>query len=92
METVFRMSLISESVESQSRSDEIDLLNNHAAVYGYTMKCNVPYDGNCFFHSVCVELERPESGARDLREELVAFLKTKVCGIHWTIDFCNNNL
>lgn len=84
MDAMLDVSLVSAAEESERRKKSLNLLNTHVSGFGFKVSNNVPYDGNCFFHAVCCLLERTESDAKELRQELVTFLKTKpkVCAIH----------
>ena len=46
--------------------------------YGYSVKCDVPYDGECFFAAACILSDRLPTDAKLLREELVSFLRKQV--------------
>lgn len=80
-----RTSIETEALEDNDRRRKMDRLKGHAKLYGYTVSSNVPYDGDCFFSSICHHLERADtvtagSAAASLRRELVSFLASKKCG------------
>ena len=78
MDEAIEASLHSAAAESESRKEDLELLRTHTEQFGYRIVRNVPYNGDCFFHAVCVTLARPEFDATDLRHQLVTFLKKKV--------------
>jgi len=81
MDELLHTSLSFGSLESKVREDALSLLQTHVESSGYEIKRNVPYMMEIvFFHAFCVHLERTEAtAAKELRQELVSFLKRKVC-------------
>jgi hypothetical protein len=71
-------SLNSLTEENETRKAQFETLKSHVGIYGYTVCSNVPYDGDCFFHSIAYHLGRPLSDSTKLRRELVDFIKSKV--------------
>ncbi len=70
----------------QKREEYIGLLKHNVTRYGFELQCNVPYNGNGFFHAICFHLGRKDP--KHLRQEVVAFLQTKACGpLRATLDY-----
>ncbi len=78
LHTSVAASLETASYEQNTREKEFNDLKDHVQAYGYNILCNVPYDGNCFFTSVCLLIGKKESEASHLRHQLIEFLKSKV--------------
>jgi len=76
MNSVYFNSVATASMEKDRRTTDFELLQTHLALYGYEVSCDVPYDGDCFFHAICVLVERTD--AKALRRELVYFINSKV--------------
>ena len=77
---VRQASLNSSFLEQHTQIKEINLMSHHADCYGHTIKCNVAYDGNCFFSAICALTGRNSADdAGKLRMELSSFLQSKVC-------------
>lgn len=91
-EKVLTSSLHSASSEVTARHKSLELLRNQVLKFGYEISCNVPYDGNCFFHAMCHLLLR--TNASDLRQELLLFLKSndKVSLVLYWIQITNLQL
>lgn len=79
METQLQASLESALSEERQRTGDLEILKDHVAMYGYEVSTNVPYDGDCFFHSISHLLGKPvtNSEASTLRRELVLFFQSK---------------
>lgn len=75
---VQQQSLASAAVEEQARLEQMSLLKDAANRYGYLVKCDVPYDGDCFFTAACILSDRLPTDAKFLRKDLVSFLRTQV--------------
>ena len=75
-------SLDSLCLEHKRRQSQMERLREHASQLGYDIACDVPADGDCFFHSIAHLLGRfdDESGTRSkrLRRELLSFMQSKV--------------
>ena len=75
LDDVIEMSFASAQEDERKRAVELDKMAEHAEKYGLKIDANVPYDGNCFFHSIS---HHTKMTAGWLRKDLVTFLKTKV--------------
>ena len=68
---IFAVSITTACRDVAVKEEALQELRVQTLKYGYDIKTNVPYDGNCFFHAVWLLLSREVSDAKMLREELV---------------------
>lgn len=74
-----RASIQSNASESDERDKRMARLSNHVELYNYDIASQVPYDGDCFFHSISFLLGKSESESSNLRKQLCTFIESKVC-------------
>lgn len=74
-----RASVMSDVSEQRQRTDALEKLKRDAALYGYKVATDVPYDGNCYFTAVGHAVGKSEEQTRSLRRDLTTFLQTNVC-------------
>ena len=64
MDELLQTSIFSASIETKRQENALDiiLLKTHVEASGYTIKCNVQYDGNCFFmrSAFTLDVQRPQ--------------------------------
>ena len=66
-------SIASALSEQQQRIAAQEKLKGDAALYGYEISPNVPYDGNCFFTAVAQATGI--SSGKTLRQDLTSYLQ-----------------
>lgn len=74
-DNVIEVSIASAREDERIKVAQFDRMKEQSAKYGLIVTTNVPYDGNCFFHSIS---HHTKLRADWLRRDLVAFMKTKV--------------
>lgn len=76
---VLRASRDSAALEEKARRAQFEKMKTDALSCGYEVLCDVPADGNCYFHAIQHLLGKDFESSRDLRRSLASFMESKVC-------------
>lgn len=78
----------------QKKAHNFDGMERMANLHNLRVICNVPYDGDCFFHSVATCAQFNQVSDMDhlvLRSKLVEYLKSPVSHVHKIMRNCKHN-